>query len=151
MSSLWSKGSLGAACARLSSDSVPVYEYLLDVAALTLDNQAVLVIQDSGSERDTRLIPVTWRQLNTAIHSRAAELVRLIGLPPRVLGDAPFVVGLLGQNGYQYLVTWLALFALRWTVCHYPFTCTVATELMIVSVAHPHLTAEFPRGGIAFT
>lgn len=114
--SLWSTSRLDPAYARLTAHSVPAYEYISSIAADNLDNQAVLVLQDSGSEEDARLIPVTWRQLNTAIHSRAAELVRLIGFPPRALGDAPFVVGLLGHNGYQYLVTWLALFVLRWTV-----------------------------------
>ena len=113
--SLWSTVS-DTSRTRLTADSVPAYEYIFSIAAENLDNEAVLVLQDIGSERDAQLVPITWRQLSAAIHSRAAELVRLIGLPPRALGEKPFVVGLLGNNGYQYLVTWLALFVLRWTV-----------------------------------
>lgn len=113
--SLWSTVS-DTSRARLTADSAPAYEYIFSIAADNLDNEAVLVLQDPGLEIDAQLVQITWRQLTTAIHSRAAELVRLIGFPPRALGDKSFVVGLLGNNGYQYLVTWLALFVLRWTV-----------------------------------
>jgi hypothetical protein len=99
--------------------SIPVYEYILSVAAEDLDNDALLVVRDSSSEDDAQLSIITWRQLMVTVHSRAKELVKLTGFSPRILGDAPFVVGLLGHNGYQYLVTWLALFVLRWTVRHH--------------------------------
>ncbi|KAI0687615.1 hypothetical protein BC835DRAFT_1419809 [Cytidiella melzeri] len=101
--------------ARLTADALPVCEYILSVAAEKLDNEAVLLIQDAGTEHEVNLTTVNWRHLINAVQSRAAELLGLTGLPARVLGDEPFVVGLLGHNSYQYLVTWLALFILRWT------------------------------------
>ncbi|KAI0341272.1 acetyl-CoA synthetase-like protein [Trametopsis cervina] len=99
----------------LTADSVPVYDYLACLAAENLDTQAVYVLHDSSAEEDVKLRSVTWRHLLSAVYSRATEIAQLTSLPPRSHGDAPFVVGLLAHNGYAYLVTWLALFKLRWT------------------------------------
>ncbi|KAI0683733.1 hypothetical protein BC835DRAFT_1423011 [Cytidiella melzeri] len=101
--------------ADLTADSVPIYEYLFSRAAANLDHEAVLVLQDNGVEEQATLTGVKWRHIIAAVHSRAAELVQLTGTSPRALGDAPFVVGLLAHNGYNYLVTWMALLTLRWT------------------------------------
>ncbi|KAI0687623.1 hypothetical protein BC835DRAFT_1419815 [Cytidiella melzeri] len=98
-----------------TAGTLPAYEYILSVAAENLDNEAVLVLHEKGSQDEPELTLIKWRHILTAVHSRATELVRSTGLSARALGDAPFTVGLLGNNGYQYLVTWLAILMLRWT------------------------------------
>ncbi|KAI0087636.1 hypothetical protein BDY19DRAFT_994946 [Irpex rosettiformis] len=102
----------------LGVDTLPptVWDHLLCVAANDLDRETALILQRLGAAGDEiKLRSVTWRQLLIAVHARATELTKLTGSPSRQIGDAPFVVGLLGHSGYQYFLTWLALFMLRWT------------------------------------
>ncbi len=100
----------------ICSSPPTVWEHLLCFIAKNMDTEAVLVLQGSESNCADE-IPITWRQIYTDIQTRAMELTKLTGFPPRVLGDAPLIVGLLGHSGYHYLVTWFALTMMRWTVC----------------------------------
>ena len=93
-----------------------VWDHVLCVAADKLDAEIAVVLQRLQPGDEPQLRSVTWRQLFAVIHARATELNELTGFPPRAIGQEPFIVGLLAHSGYQYLVTWLALFMLRWTV-----------------------------------
>ncbi|KAF8797717.1 acetyl-CoA synthetase-like protein [Phlegmacium glaucopus] len=95
---------------------IPLPEYFFRVAQKYPEREVILVLQDFTSDQDTALISVTWTQFLSDVCRRADYLIRVTGFAPRKRGDPPFVIGLLGRNGYQYCLDFTAILLLRWTV-----------------------------------
>jgi acyl-CoA synthetase (AMP-forming)/AMP-acid ligase II len=126
-----------------NSPDLPLADAVLRVAESCLDREAFLVFRD-----DSHLDSITWRHFMRDVCHRADYLVKVTGIVPRQLDQNAVTIALLAESTYDFIVTFVAILFLRWTVS--PSNPKIHASFLNQIAARTYFASEFFGGCKAY-